>query len=60
LDIVIANSAKNAYGVVFGSDSNQITILDKNNNLAKFELLSKDETAKKIVSYICTYIGLKK
>lgn len=60
LDIVVANSAKNAYGVVFGSDSNQITILDKNNNLAKFELLSKDETAKKIVSYICTYIGLKK
>lgn len=60
LDIVIANSAKNAYGVVFGSDSNQITILDRNNNLTKFELLSKDETAKKIVSYIVNYIGVKK
>lgn len=60
LDIVIANSAKNAYGVVFGSDSNQITILDKNNNLTKFELLSKDESSKKIVSYILNFIGVKK
>jgi phosphopantothenoylcysteine decarboxylase/phosphopantothenate--cysteine ligase len=60
LDIVIANSAKNAYGVVFGSDSNQITILDKHNKITKFELLSKDEAAKQIVNYIISYLGIKK
>lgn len=58
LDIVIANSAKNAYGVVFGSDSNQITILDKHNKITKFELLSKEETAKQIVNYIISYTGI--
>jgi len=54
-DIIIANSAKNAYGVVFGSDSNQITIIDKNNKITKFELLSKHEVAKQIGRYIFNY-----
>lgn len=59
LDLIVANSAKHAYGVVFGSDSNQVSILDKNNNFTKFELLSKEDTAKKIVSTIMNYIGIK-
>lgn len=60
LDIIIANSAKNAYGVVFGSDSNQITIIDKNNKITKFELLSKQEVAKQIGSYIIEYCKTSK
>jgi phosphopantothenoylcysteine decarboxylase / phosphopantothenate---cysteine ligase len=59
LDLIVANSAKHAYGVVFGSDSNQVNILDKNNNFTKFELLSKEDTAKKIVSTLMKYIGIK-
>lgn len=59
LDLIVANSAKHAYGVVFGSDSNQVSILDRNNNFSKFELLSKEDTAKKIVSTIMKYIGIK-
>jgi phosphopantothenoylcysteine decarboxylase/phosphopantothenate--cysteine ligase len=59
LDLIVANSARNAYGVVFGSDSNEVTIIDKNNNLSKFELLSKEDTAKKIVSTVMNYLGIK-
>ncbi|MDZ4663857.1 MAG: bifunctional phosphopantothenoylcysteine decarboxylase/phosphopantothenate--cysteine ligase CoaBC [Bacteroidota bacterium] len=59
LDMIVANSARHAYGVVFGSDSNQVTIIDKNNNLSKFELLSKEDTAKKIISTLMNYIGIK-
>ncbi len=59
LDIVIANNARSAYGVVFGSDSNQITIIDKSNKLTKFELLSKVESAKHIVNFIINYLNSK-
>jgi phosphopantothenoylcysteine decarboxylase/phosphopantothenate--cysteine ligase len=59
LDLIVANSARHAYGVVFGSDSNEVTIIDKNNNLSKFELLSKEDTAKKIVSTVMNYLGMK-
>jgi phosphopantothenoylcysteine decarboxylase/phosphopantothenate--cysteine ligase len=59
LDIIVANKAKHAYGAVFGSDSNQVSILDKHNNFSKFELLSKEDTAKKIVTTIMNYIGIK-
>lgn len=59
LDLIVANSAKHAYGVVFGSDSNQVSILDKNNNFTKFELLSKEDTAKKIVLTVMNYLGIK-
>lgn len=60
LDIIIANSAQQAYGVVFGSDSNQITIIDKNNKITKFELLSKQEVAKQIGTYIIDYCKVNK
>lgn len=59
LDLIVANSAKHADGVVFGSDSNQVSILDRNNKFTKFELLSKEDTAKKIVSTIMNFIGIK-
>jgi phosphopantothenoylcysteine decarboxylase/phosphopantothenate--cysteine ligase len=59
LDLIVANKATNADGAVFGSDTNQVSILDKNNNLSKFELLSKEDTAKKIVFTIMNYLGIK-
>lgn len=59
LDMIVANKATNADGAVFGSDTNQVSIIDKNNNLSKFELLSKEDTAKKIVSAIMNYMGIK-
>jgi phosphopantothenoylcysteine decarboxylase/phosphopantothenate--cysteine ligase len=39
----------------FGSDTNQITILDNHNNLTNFELKSKSEVAKDIVKYLINY-----
>lgn len=57
-DIIVANSALQAYGVVFGSDSNQITVLDRNNKITKFELLSKEAAAKEIVNYIIAFAGI--
>ncbi len=59
LDLVVANAATNADGAVFGSDTNKVSIIDKNNNLSKFELLSKEDTAKKIVATIMNYMGIK-
>lgn len=58
-DIIIANSALQAYGTVFGSDSNKITILDKHNKITKFELISKQEAAREIVNYIMSFTGTK-
>jgi phosphopantothenoylcysteine decarboxylase / phosphopantothenate---cysteine ligase len=57
-DIIIANSARNAYGVVFGSDSNQITIIDSNNKITKFELLTKEMAAREIINYVMSFTGI--
>jgi phosphopantothenoylcysteine decarboxylase/phosphopantothenate--cysteine ligase len=57
-DIIIANSALQAYGTVFGSDANKITILDKHNKITKFELISKKNAAREIVNYIMSYTGV--
>jgi len=48
LDIIVLNSLKDK-GAAFGSDTNKITIIDKNNNINKFELKSKNEAAKDII-----------
>ncbi len=50
-DIIIMNSLKDK-GAGFKHDTNKITILDKNNNVATFELKTKQEAAKDIVEYI--------
>lgn len=39
----------------FGSNTNQITILDNHNNLTNFELKSKSEVANDIVKYLINY-----
>jgi len=51
LDIIVLNSLKDE-GAGFGSDTNKITIIDKNNNIHKFGLKSKNEAAKDIIDKI--------
>lgn len=56
LDLVVANSATEK-GSGFGVDTNKITIIDKHNKLYNFELKSKQEVAKDIVTFIINYIN---
>jgi phosphopantothenoylcysteine decarboxylase/phosphopantothenate--cysteine ligase len=51
LDMIVLNSL-NDKGAGFKSDTNKITIIDKNNKSVKFELKSKAEVAKDIVNFI--------
>lgn len=55
LDIIILNSLRDE-GAGFGHETNRITIIDRNNNIDKFELKTKDEVAsdilKKLVSLL--------
>jgi phosphopantothenoylcysteine decarboxylase / phosphopantothenate---cysteine ligase len=49
LDFIVLNSL-NDTGAGFGTDTNKISILDKNNNIDNFELKSKQEVAVDIVN----------
>ncbi len=51
LDFIVLNSL-NEEGAGFGYDTNQITIIDRNNNIDKFELKSKNEAARDILDKI--------
>ncbi len=55
LDIIVLNSLKDR-GAGFGHDTNKITIIDRNNNIDKFELKSKEEAAKDILNKIVSMI----
>jgi phosphopantothenoylcysteine decarboxylase/phosphopantothenate--cysteine ligase len=55
LDIIILNSLKET-GAGFSYDTNKITIIDRNNNIDKFELKSKEEAAKDILNKIVSII----
>ena len=55
LDIIVLNSL-NEKGAGFGHDTNKITIIDRNNNIDKFELKSKEEAAKDILNKIVSMI----
>jgi len=55
MDIVVLNSLKED-GAGFGHDTNKITIIDRNNNIDKFELKSKEEAAKDILGKIVALI----
>ncbi len=55
LDIIVLNSLKET-GAGFGYDTNKITIIDKYNNIDKFELKSKEEAAKDILNKIVSMI----
>ena len=51
LDLIVLNSL-NDKGAGFKTDTNKITIIDKNNKITKFELKSKEEVAKDILKTI--------
>jgi len=51
LDFIVLNSLENA-GAGFGVDTNQITIIDADNNKEEYTLKSKQEVAKDIVNKI--------
>jgi phosphopantothenoylcysteine decarboxylase/phosphopantothenate--cysteine ligase len=55
LDLIILNSL-NEKGAGFGFDTNLITIIDKNNNIDKFELKSKEEAARDIIDKIVSML----
>jgi len=55
LDIIVLNSLKEK-GAGFECDTNKITIIDKYNNIDKFELKSKEEAAKDILNKIVSMI----
>lgn len=55
LDFIVANSATET-GAGFGVDTNKITIIDKHNKMYNFELKSKQEVAKDIVSFAINYL----
>lgn len=48
MDLIVLNSL-NEKGAGFEHDTNRITIIDRNNNIDKFELKSKQEAAKDIL-----------
>lgn len=51
LDLIVMNSLQNE-GAGFGHDTNQVVLLDKDNNCINLELLTKVEVAKQIVDYV--------
>ncbi len=55
LDFIVLNSLRNK-GAGFATDTNQITILDKHNQLTEFPLKSKTEVAKDIINTITTLL----
>jgi len=55
LDLIVLNSLQER-GAGFGYDTNKITIIDKFNNIDKFELKSKEEAARNILDKIVSMI----
>ena len=55
LDLIVLNSL-NDEGAGFGTNTNKITIIDKNNNIDNFELKSKKDVARDIVNRIITIV----
>lgn len=59
LDIVVLNSLTDK-GAGFEHDTNRITIIDRNNNIDKFGLKSKDQAARDILDRIVSMIRKRK
>ena len=51
MDFIVLNSLNDA-GAGFKTDTNKITIINKNNKIIKFELKSKVDVAKDILDVI--------
>jgi phosphopantothenoylcysteine decarboxylase/phosphopantothenate--cysteine ligase len=56
LDLIVMNSLRDE-GSGFGYDTNKITMIDRNNNIYKFELKSKAEVAADIIAKIASMIN---
>jgi phosphopantothenoylcysteine decarboxylase/phosphopantothenate--cysteine ligase len=56
LDMIVLNSLREG-GAGFGHDTNRITIIERNNNIHKFELKSKAEAARDILDRIVAMTG---
>jgi phosphopantothenoylcysteine decarboxylase/phosphopantothenate--cysteine ligase len=56
LDLIVLNSLKDK-DTGFGFDTNKITIIDRNNNIDKFELKSKEEAARDILDKIVSLMA---
>jgi phosphopantothenoylcysteine decarboxylase/phosphopantothenate--cysteine ligase len=56
LDIIVLNSL-NEVGAGFGHDTNKITLIDRDNNIDKFELKSKEAAAMDILDKIVSMLG---
>ena len=54
-DLIVLNSLKDK-GAGFGFDTNKISVIDKNNNITKFELKPKTEVAKDILNKVSELI----
>ena len=50
LDFIVANQPGKMTG--FSSDTNEVTLIDKHNNLHKFELDSKEKIASQIIAFL--------
>jgi phosphopantothenoylcysteine decarboxylase/phosphopantothenate--cysteine ligase len=57
-DFIVINSLSDK-GAGFNSDTNKISILDKDNKIQHFELKGKDIVAIDITDKLCTYFGKK-
>lgn len=55
LDFIVLNSLKDK-GAGFGTDTNKITIIDRKNNIRKFELKEKSKVAQDIIDYLENWI----
>jgi phosphopantothenoylcysteine decarboxylase/phosphopantothenate--cysteine ligase len=55
LDLIVLNSLKDK-GAGFAGDTNKVTIIDKDENISKFELKSKTEVAQDILNIIINQI----
>lgn len=51
LDLIVLNSLKDK-GAGFGTDTNKVTLINKNNKVTPFEVKTKEEVAKDILDYI--------
>ena len=53
LDLIVLNSLNNE-GAGFAFDTNQVTLIDRNDNISNFELKSKTDVAADVVEKIIT------
>jgi len=59
LDFIVLNSLRDK-GAGFGTDTNKVTFIDRDNNIQEFELKQKKEVAEDIVSKLMNYFDNNK